>query len=292
MRPLWIHTLPARPRGLALAREKAWVLTWDESHWLYLLNRRGERQAQRQLGGELVAAACADDGSACVAAGGLGEVCWLAPDLATRWQRGVPARPLAVAVDALGQYVAVADERGGLHLFNRRGDAVCATASPRPLHHLAFALAAPWLLASADYGFVGAFDLTGRCVWRDALVANVGALAVTGAGQLLLGCFSEGLHRYEERGRKLEPLPMSEPCRLVSASFAGDKMLIGGLKSRLLVVDASGKTLTAEDLEKPAIALALGPLGDEAVAVRTDGCVMGFGAAQSSVPIQHPGEVR
>jgi hypothetical protein len=280
MQLTWSHPLPARPRGLSLAREKGWVLTWDETDWLYLLNREGQRQAQRQLGAALAAACCADDGSACVAVGAAGAVWWLAPDLTTRWQGTLPSAALTAALDPFGQYVAVADDRGGLHIFNRHGDTVCRAASARPLHHLAFAAAAPYLLASADFGFVGAYDLAGNGLWRDAPVAHVGALALSGDGrQALLACFSEGLLRYDDQGRKLDRLAVSESCRLVSVSFEGREILVGSLKSRLLLLDRQGRALATQDLEKPAIALALGPLGNEAVVARGDGFIVNYQTA-------------
>ena len=156
MPPAWSHPLPARPRGLSLAREKGWLLAWDESGWLYLLDRDGRRQAQRQLQ-PLTAAACADDGSGCVAVGGP-DVWWLAPDLSTRAQARLPAAALAVAVDPFGQYAAVSDDRGGLHVVDRDGRGVGAGTSPRPLHHVDFAASTPFLVAAADYGFVAAYE--------------------------------------------------------------------------------------------------------------------------------------
>ena len=33
-------------RSLCLAREKGWLLVRDETDWLYLLDRNGERQGQ------------------------------------------------------------------------------------------------------------------------------------------------------------------------------------------------------------------------------------------------------
>src|SRR5262245_64210293 len=83
---LWSHPMSHGPRGLALAREKGWVLVWDEQNWLYVLNQAGEVQSQRHLAGGLVTACCADDGSAYVALGAQGEVFWLAPDLMPRWE--------------------------------------------------------------------------------------------------------------------------------------------------------------------------------------------------------------
>src|ERR1700756_1661001 len=50
-RLLWSVTTAARPLGLALAREKGTLLAWDDHHWLYLLNRKGERQGR---GGRLL----------------------------------------------------------------------------------------------------------------------------------------------------------------------------------------------------------------------------------------------
>ena len=105
----WTHALANPARGLALAREKGWVLAWDNQDWLYLLNQAGERQAQMHAPGKLVAAACADDGSAYVAVGARGEIWWLAPDLHSRWERSVPHPVTALALDPFGQYLAVAD---------------------------------------------------------------------------------------------------------------------------------------------------------------------------------------
>ena len=76
MRPIWSHPLPARPRGLSLARENGALLTWDETHWLYLLNRDGHCQAQRHLGGDLAGACLSDDGSACIAISTTGTLWW------------------------------------------------------------------------------------------------------------------------------------------------------------------------------------------------------------------------
>jgi hypothetical protein len=278
MRPLWSHPLSARPRGLALAREKGWTLAWDESHWLHLLNQKGERQAQVHVPGVLAAACCADDGSASVAVGGRGEVWWLAPDLSTRWERSLPAPALACAVDPFGQYVAVSDARGGIHVLNRLGVAVCRIQSTRPLHHLAFVASGPVVLGAADYGLVACFDLAGRWLWRDGLVAHIGSLSLSGDGkQVALACFSEGILRYDSTGAKRGRLPGSDGSRLVSVSFDGRLLLVGGLTNRLQVVEASGKTVGARQMETSIAGLALAALGESAVVALSDGPVIKFG---------------
>src|SRR5260370_37388995 len=143
LQPTWSLTLGAALRGLVPARERGWLLAWDVAHWLSLLDRRGERQAQRRTPGPLAAAAAADDGSAYAAVGVGGEIWWLAPDLSTRWEGQVPEAAAAAALDPFGQSLAVATQRGGLHVFNCLGQPVWQTQNPRPLVHLAFIPAAP-----------------------------------------------------------------------------------------------------------------------------------------------------
>jgi hypothetical protein len=281
LQPAWSLDLQVRARGLALAREKGWVLLWDEKHWLYLVNRSGVRQAQVRLAEGPASACCADDGSAYAAVGPDREVRWLAPDLTVRWERTVPHRAVAAALDPFGQYLAVADARGTLYLFDRHSRSVGQVPSPRPLHHLAFVPAAPFLLGAADYGLVACFDLTGRTVWVDGLVAHVGSLAVSGDGDpIMLACFTEGLQRYNLGGKKQGRVAVAEPCRLAALSFDGRLILVAGLSNRLLLLDRHGRTLCDHLLDQPAVAVGLAALGENAVAALADGRLIGLGVQE------------
>ncbi len=276
LRPRWSHHLPAAPRGLALARERGWILAWDTHHWVCLLNRAGERQAQWHAPTRLVTACAAEDGSAYAAVGGAGEVWWLAPDLMPRWERNVPNPATAAALDPLGQYLAVADGRGNLRLMDLTGKTVFQVQSPRPLHHLAFVPAAPFLVGSADYGLVACFDASGGLAWRDGLVAHVGALTVNGDGtQIVLACFSEGLQRYSVGGQNYGRLAQPEPCRLAAQAYDGRLLLVAGLGSQVRLLDRAGEVLCTHAFDQPAAALALGALGESAVVALTDGPVLG-----------------
>jgi hypothetical protein len=277
IQPVWTHTLSAKPRGLALARERGWLLAWDENNWLYLLNQAGQRQSQVRLATAVSAACCADDGSAVAAAGAAGEVWWMAPDLTLRWERTLACPTQAVAIDPFGQYLAVADARGGLTVFNRKGGTVMQVQSPRPFHFLAFVPAAPCLIASADYGLVACLDLSGKWLWRDGLVILAGALSVSGAGEVIvLACFTEGLQRYTLAGRNLGRLPVIEPCRLASVSFDGRLFLAAGLSNRLLLLNDRGELIAAHVLDQAPVALTLAALADRGNVALPDGRVLGF----------------
>jgi hypothetical protein len=274
---LWTQTLQAAPRGLALAREKGWLLAWDENRWLYLFNHAGKQQGQSRQASPIAVACCADNGSALAAVGSLGQVWWLAPDLSLRWERSLPARPVTAAIDPFGQYIAVSDIRGGLRVFDCHGRPVMETQCARAFHHLAFVPEAVYLVGSADFGLVGCLTLKGDWVWRDGLVIHVGSLAVTGTGdQILCACFTEGLHRYALTGGKLPPFSTVDPWRLVAVSFDGQRILAGGLSERMLLLDSAGKTVRTLTLDGPPLALALDPLGEVGFVALADNRVLGL----------------
>jgi hypothetical protein len=160
-------------------------------------------------------------------------------------------------------------------VFDRHGRPVFDVQNPRPLHHLAFVPEAPLLLGSADYGLVAGFDLKGRCVWRDGLVAHVGALAVSGdGGHVALACFTEGFHRYDATGKHLPNWSVGEPCRLCALSFDGRRLLAATHSHRLLLLDDAGQTTASRALERTPVAIALGALADSAYVALAEGTVM------------------
>ncbi len=269
---LWSRTTAARPRGLALARERGWLLTWDADHGLHLFNRSGEPQARWQSADALTAACCADDGGGFAAVGARGQVWMLAPDLTPRWERMIPKRGTAVALDPFGQYVAAADGRGGLTLFDRQGRARWHADNARPLEHLAFIPERPALAAAADFGLIACYSVSGTLLWRDAPVAHTGGLAVSGDGAIIAAaCFSDGLCCYSLDGPKRRSLANAGPCRLVAASYDGDVFLTADLEHRLHIHDAAGAERGECPLECPPTGLALSALGDEAFVALADG---------------------
>jgi hypothetical protein len=274
-RLLWSSRIASNCCGLAMAREKGWLLAWDANGWLYLLDQNGRLQGQVQPGGDLTTACCADDGSACAAVGARGEIWWLAPDLTISWERNAAQRVVARAMDPFGQYLAVADAGCHLQLLDRRARRVWEIQCPRPFHHLAFVPAAPYLIAGSDYGLVACLDFQGKWVWRDGLVAHIGALTVSGDGEeVQLACFTEGLHRYTRNGTKKERRAVPEPCRMASLSFDGQRVLVTGLSRRVHLLHVQGDTIGTHICEKSPVGVALGALGELAVVALPDGTIM------------------
>jgi hypothetical protein len=273
--PVWSQFIQAEPCGLSLAREKGWLLAWDRSQWIYLLNQAGQVQAQVRFPGTIAQCALADDGSGAVVAGREGELRWLAPDLTIRWERTLENPLTAAAVDPFGHFLAISDSRGILHLFDAGGKTLAKSQAPRPLQHIAFISGLPLIACCADYGLVGAVDKEGTWRWREALVLNLGDLSVNAEGtSILLACFSEGLHHFNSDGKAQPRIATPEPCRLIAQSFDGDRLLVAGMTNHMFCLDRSGQILCRHSLDKPLAAVAFGPRGDSAYVALLGGDVV------------------
>jgi len=239
-------------------------LAWDGQDGLFLFNHAGAIQAQRPSPVPIATACSADDGSAyVVGASQVPLVSWLAPDLAPRWQRPLPQRVTALALDPLGQYVAVADAGCTLHLLDQRGHTLWKATTPRPLSHLAFVPEKAVLVGAADFGLVLCFGATGECLWRDGLVAHIGSLAVSGdGGSILLACFGDGLVRYNLAKPQQERIPLDAACHLAALSYSGDCLFTAERNNRLCLREKDGTLRDPFSLDAPAASLAVGALGD------------------------------
>jgi hypothetical protein len=279
VRLLWSTDLPAPPLGLSLAREPGTFLVWDSDKVMSRLDRRGQVQLRRAAPGTVVAAALSDDGRHAAAVGRRGQVWLLTGEFDVVWERSLPVRPLAVALDHLGQGVAVADE-AGVHVFDSGGRELWRASTPRPLLYLSFVPEAPALVGSAEFGLVCAFDRQGHCLWREGLVVHVGSLAVSGDGErIVLACFTEGLFVYSLSRPRQQRLPQAAPCRLAALGYRGEPLLTTGMENRLALRDAQGEVRDELALPGPPLALGLAPLGEWAVVALAGGKVVGVEVA-------------
>jgi hypothetical protein len=179
---------------------------------------------------------------------------------------------VALAQDHLGRQLAVADEGGGVLVFDTAGKVVWRATAARPLVHLAFVPEAPVLVGSAEFGQVCAFDRAGQPLWRDGLVAHVGSLAVNGdGGRIVLACFTEGLCCYALAQPKQVRLPKAAPSRLAALSYTGKTILTVGMDSQIVLRDTGGEVRDELPLPAPPVAVALEALGDSALAALSNG---------------------
>lgn len=272
MQLVWSRPLSAVPLGLSMARETGALLVWDGEQHLSRFDRLGQRELRQRAPATLIAATQSDDGLTVAAVGRRGQVWLMTADLVVVFERSLPARPVALAMDPLGQRLAVTDDAGGLYLFERSGEEIWRGSAAKPLVHLAFVPEAPALVASAEFGLVCAFDRDGRCRWRDGLVAHAGGMAVSGDGsRIVLACFTEGLNCYTLAKLKRTQLARAAPSRLVGLDYRGEVLVTTGLANELALRGTVGDVRDVLMLPATALALAVEALGAGVVVALADG---------------------
>lgn len=287
MRPAWSRSLPSAPVGLSLARESGSILVWDGEPTLGRYDRLGQRELRQRAPAELKLAAMAEDGSSVAAAGSKGQVWLLTADLTPHWERSIRRAPTALAIEHLGKRVAVADDGGGLSLFDSAGQLAWRETVPRPLVHLVFVPETGAVVGCAEFGLVCAFSPQGKSLWRDGLFAHVGALTTSGDGKrILLACFTGGLCRYSLPKPNREEITSAGACRLVSSSYGGGALLTADLDKTVTLRDVAGKAMHTLQLPASPLALTLEPLGGAAVLALNDGRMM-----RIEIPYDRPSAV-
>lgn len=271
MRSVWSRQVPSIPLGLSLARESGSLLVLDAEHHLSRYDRNGQIEWRQRAPGSVTAAVLSDDGKTLAALGKRGQIWLMTADLVPIWEQVLPQRPRALALSALGERLAVSDEGGGLHLFDRKGRLLWHSLAAKPFLHLAFVPESPYLVGAAEFGLVSVYEGRGQCLWRDGLVAHVGALAVNGEGsRIVLACFTEGLNCYTVSSAKRQHLARAAPSRLVAVSYLGEQTLTCGLNNELAQRGLEGDIRQVLLLSSACVALAVDALGTNAFAVLSD----------------------
>jgi hypothetical protein len=283
--PLWSLPPFAPLRGMCIVRERNYVLVWDENDSLHLFNAQGELQSWAKIQGELVAAAASDSGKRYVALTKDGNLHSLGPDLAVERVTPFCAGVQALVLDPHGDYIAFALADAQVGIADIYGRKLWREETPRPLLHLAFMPALPFLVGASSFGIITCFDFAGRCVWQKGLVSHIGTLAVRGAnGMSLLACFSEGIQSYSFAGKDLGRARLPEPCRLLAVAYADDLVLATGLSRQVALADSRGHVFAVAPLEKPPAFLGLAAAGGQAFVAFQDGGVVSFRITKHHAP--------
>jgi hypothetical protein len=117
--PAWTTLTDSPLKGMALAREAATILAWDEGDQVYLLDVNGQHRSVSNASGRVVAGTISDDGSLVALLIEGARLLLLSADLEPIADRRGLSEPSALAVDAYGGYVAVASRTGSTHLYTR-----------------------------------------------------------------------------------------------------------------------------------------------------------------------------
>src|SRR4051812_34206689 len=99
LRIAWTRPLVAVPQGLSLAREVGTLLVWEGEATLVRLDAAGRVELRQRSPVTPIGVTMSDDGRLVAVVGRRGQVCLLTLDLVPIWERSLPRKPTALALD-------------------------------------------------------------------------------------------------------------------------------------------------------------------------------------------------
>lgn len=195
--------------------------------------------------------------------------------LADRWTVTTPHPVTALTAAPAGLAVAVATNKAELLLYDYAGEVRLTTQTPVPVQHLAIAITEPLLVAAAEFGYVGGYDIRrNHWLWRDGPIARANALTLSGDGSLAgLSCFTEGLRCYSNSGVPSVWQGVSA-CRAASFDLVGRTVLTVGLDHDAYLHNAKGQQLAKWQFDHTPVAACLSPLADRATIAINDAIIV------------------
>jgi hypothetical protein len=267
----WTVLTDSPLKGLALAREAATILAWDEGDQVYLLDTYGEHRSVSRAPGKIVAATISDCGTlvALLVAGS--RLLLLSADLEPIADRSGPPDAQALAIDPHGRYVLVASRISVNQFYTRYGKPAGKFETRQPLAHLAFVPDRAFLLGAAAFGSLigvelragsGSGRLAAEVAWDEAVLSNVGRLTSSGdGGMILASCYTHGVQRYDLRGHNEGAYHLGGTAAHAVSDFPGRLIAVATLEGELVILSPGGQVRWRTGLPRPATALDVDPLG-------------------------------
>lgn len=170
-----------------------------------------------------------------------------------------------------GRYVAIGTRQSALHLVNRYGRPAGRVETLEPLSHFQFVADRPMAVGAAAFGMLvgvalesarGGERLETEILWHDRLMSNVGRLAITGDGAMILAsCYTLGIQRFDLQGRNEGSYHLGGTVSHAIPDFPGRTIAAATLEGELAVMNSAGNVRWRTQLSRPIIALEIDPLG-------------------------------
>ena len=262
----WTVVTDSPLRGMSLAREAGLVLAWDEGNQLYLLNLHGEMVSTSRAPGRVLAGAISDEGSlvALLIDAEGGGLLLLDADFQIQAERPASSEATQVAVNPHGRYVVVATRQNSLQFVSRYGRPVARIETIQSLAHIAFVADRGLLVGAAAFGLLMGFSIEGGkgagrleidVVWQERLMSNVGRLAMSGDGSMILAsCYTLGIQRFDLRGRNEGSYHLGGTVSHAVPDFPGRTIAAATLEGDLAIMNSAGNVRWRTHVSRPVIA--------------------------------------
>jgi len=248
--------------GLRWSRETGEVLAADALGGLYAIDTHGRLAHVTRGPAPIRGLAASDNGSGGVALVGDDKLYWFNRKLLFQGCLEHPTQVTAIAMEPLGQYLAVSLTDGEFMIYDRHRRRVARHSLPIPLVLIEFLPEFDELIGVGEHGLLCRFKFSGERLWQESLFSYAGDLAVTGAGDLLLlAAFTHGVVARNGAGQPLGSYQLEGTALRVAMTYGGERLACGPLERGLFWIERGGQVVWQAQLADDLARLAVHPLG-------------------------------
>jgi hypothetical protein len=265
----WSAGIDGSLTGLCRARESGDLIATDSTGGLTRINSLGRTVGLIRSSPPAVALSWSDDGSQGAIIAGENQVFRFDRSLKLMHRMTLPDVCLAIAVAPFGHHIAVSLANGTTLIFNERSRKIAQFESYRPLSFLSFCVTEPLLFGAAEHGLICCHHFSGAPVWQQTDWANVGALQLTGEGDLLYtASFTHGVQAFNGDGESVGSYVVDGTVSRVGVSYEPDHLILSTVEQGLYWLEADGNIQWHTIVPDKIIDVLCDPLGE--------GCVIGL----------------
>lgn len=271
----WVFATEAELVDVTTARETGDFFAADRLGGLYRLNRAGRINSVSHGLKDLRLLCWNDVGDVGAVVCGDSELCVFDAQLNLAWSTESPCRILGVDIDAYGHNVVIALDNCDNVVLSVDRKKLGQFETARPLKFVQFCVGSPRLCGAADHGLLCTYDFDGSEIWTEKVWTSVGDMSVTESGKrLYIAGFAHGVQYFDKHGNSLGSYIVEGTPSKVSASFFGERLVVGTMERHLYWLDADGALLWAAEVPEEIVRLICDPLGEWIVIGFASGRVM------------------
>ena len=247
----------------ALSRESGDFFLADQAGSLYRLDRQGQIAAMTRLPEPLISLVWSDNGQCGAGIAGEDSIVRFDRDLKIVNTVKVPDVCISLAISPFGNHLAAGLSNGLNLIFNERKRRIAQFETMRPLSFLEFCSTESILFGAAEHGLLCSHNLSGAELWQEKNWATVGALKITGDGDLVyLASFGHGVQALDGDGASVGSYVVDGAVNRIDASFEPSRLILSTIERSLFWLDADGELLWGTTLDDDVQSLSCDPLGE------------------------------
>lgn len=158
------------------------------------------------------------------------------------WTTAVPFTCTALAIDPFGNYTFVASADRGFLLLDDRGKRIRQIETARPLIRAEFVYDEPVLIAIAEHGLLGAYMVTGKKIWEQTPLSNLGDLSLLQeTGHFCVATLNHGIQAFNGKGEQQGTLHLDGTVNRISANYNGKLVMAATVEGQLYRLNQQGE---------------------------------------------------